>query len=130
MKRTGGRSDIIFVLTLLSVYFSSSDGSIDSFFMPSTPKSKYIFSDVDVEISFLNGNIDDIDNGFNSPNYLPREKSLEAVTPSFVPTFCSHSYEAVHPLVDASKSSSLHSPFLLSLSQLITPLLSLSLRSD
>ena len=37
-----GESD----LTLSSVDFSSSDGSIDSFVMPSTPKAKHIGGDV------------------------------------------------------------------------------------
>ena len=32
-------------LMLSSVELSSSDGSIDSFFMPSTPKAKHIFAD-------------------------------------------------------------------------------------
>ena len=41
-------------------------------------------------------------------------------------TFCSHLYEAVHPIIDASKSSSLLFPLLLSLSQLTITLLNLS----
>ena len=57
----------IFFLSLSSVDFSSSDGSIDSFFMPSTPKVKYIFTDIFVKLSFLNGSIDDIDSGIQLP---------------------------------------------------------------
>ena len=94
-------------LTLSSVDFSSSDGSIDSFFMPSTPKAKHVFTDVDVKLSSPNGSIDDINSEFNSSDFLPG-KSLNAAASSFVPTICSHSSEADHfpPLVDASKSSS------------------------
>ena len=97
-------------LTLSSMDFSSSDGSIDSFVMPSTPKAKHIFTDMDVKVSSPNGSIDD--SGFDNPDFLPPGKSLNAAASSFVPTFCSQSYEAVHfpPLVDASKSSSSPTP--------------------
>ena len=61
------KGEIIFFLSLSSVDFSSSDGSIDSFFMPSTPKAKYIFMDIFVKLSFLNGSIDDIDSGIQLP---------------------------------------------------------------
>ena len=97
-----GESD----LTLSSVDFSSSDGSIDSFVMPSTPKPKHIFTDFEVKVSSPNGSIDG--SGFDSSDFLPPGKSLNAAASSFVPTFYSQSYEAVHlpPLIDASKSSS------------------------
>ena len=93
-------------LTLSSMDFSSSDGSIDSFVMPSTPKAKHIFTDTEVKVSSPNSSIDD--NGFDNPDFLPPCKSLNAAASSFVPTFCSQSYEPVNfpPLVDASKSSS------------------------
>jgi hypothetical protein len=94
-------------LTLSSMDLSSSDGSIDSFPMPSTPKAKHIFTDIEVKVSSPNGsNIDD--SGFDNPDFFPLGKSLNAAASSFVPTFCSQSYEAVNfpPLVDASKSSS------------------------
>ena len=93
-------------LTLSSMDFSSSDGSIDSFVMPSTPKEKHIFTDIDVKVSSPNGSIDG--SGPDNPDFLPPGKSLNAAASSFVPTFCSQSYEAVHfpPLVNASKSSS------------------------
>ena len=93
-------------LTLSSMDFSSSDGSIDSFVMPSTPKAKHIFTDIEVKFSSPNDSIDD--SGFDNPDFLPSGKSLNAAASSFVPTFCSQSYEAVNfpPLVDAPKPSS------------------------
>ena len=93
-------------LTLSSMDFSSSDGSIDSFVMPSTPKAKHIFTDIEVKVSSPNDGIDD--SGFDNPDFLPPGKSLNAAASSFVPNFCSQSYEADNfpPLVDASKSSS------------------------
>ena len=93
-------------LTLSSMDFSSSDGSVDSFVMPSTPKAKHIFTDVEVKVSSPNGSIDS--SGFDSPDFLPPGKSLNAAASSFVPTFCPQSYDAVHfpPLVDAPKPSS------------------------
>ena len=93
-----GESD----LTLSGVDFSSSDGSIDSFVMPSTPKAKHIFTDVEVKISSPNDSIDD--SGFDNSYFLPPGKSLNAAASSFVPTFCSQSYEAVHfpPLAKSS----------------------------
>ena len=93
-------------LTLSSMDFSSSDGSIDSFVMPSTPKEKHIFTDIDVKVASPNGSIDG--SGSDNPDFLPPGKSLNAAASSFVPTFCSQSYEAVNfpPLADASKPSS------------------------
>ena len=92
--------------TFSSMDLSSSDCSIDSFIMPSTPKAKHIFTDVEVKLSSPNSSIDG--SGFDNPDFLPHGKSLNAAASSFVPTFCSQLYDAVHfpPLVDASKSSS------------------------
>ena len=93
-------------LTLSSTDLSSSDGSIDSFFLPSTPKAKHIFTDIEVKVSSPNGSIDD--SGFDNSDFLASGKSLNAAASSFVPTFCSQSYEPVNfpPLFDASKASS------------------------
>ena len=93
-------------LTLSSMDLSSSDGSIDSFIMPSTPKAKHMFTDIEVKVSSPNGSIDD--SGFDNPDFLPPGKSLNAAASSFVPTFCSQSNDAVNfpPLFDTSKSSS------------------------
>jgi hypothetical protein len=93
-------------LTLSSTDFSSSDGSIDSFVMPSTPKAKHIFTDVEVKSSSPHGSIDG--SGFDNPNFLSSGNSLNAAASSFVPTFYSQSNEdAIHfpPLFSASKSS-------------------------
>jgi hypothetical protein len=93
-------------LTLSSMDFSSSDGSTDSSVMPSTPKAKHIFTDVEVKVSSPFGSIDG--SGFDNPDFIPPGKSLNAAASSFVPTFSSQSYDAIHfpPLIDASKSSS------------------------
>ena len=94
-------------LTLSSTDFSSSDGSIDSFVMPSTPKAKHIFTDVQVKSSSPYGGIDG--SGFDNPNFLSSGNSLNAAASSFIPTFYSQLNEdAIHfpPLVSASKSSS------------------------
>lgn len=93
--------------TASSTDLSSSDGSIDSFVMPSTPKAKHVFP-VQVKSSSPNGSIDD--SGFEHLHLLSSGKSLNAAASSFVPTLCSQSNEdSVHfpPLVDnASKSFS------------------------
>ena len=136
-ERNGGRSDkgeILFenpntgtdnALTLSSVDFSR-NGWIDSFFMPSTPKAKRIFTDIDVKVSFLNGIIDDIDSGFNSSDFLPRGKSLNAAHPLWCLLSALIRTRRYILLVNASKTSSLHSPLLHSLSRPWTFLLSLS----
>ena len=95
-------------LTVSSTDLSSSEGSVDSFIMPSTPKAKHVFANVQVKSSSPNGSVDD--GGFDNSHFLSPGKSLNAAASSFVPTFCSQSNEdAVHfpPLVNiASKSSS------------------------
>ena len=87
---------------------SSSDGSIDSFVMPSTPKAKHSSIDVEVKVPSPNGSVHG--SGFDSPSTsLSPGKSLNAAATSFVPSFYSQSNdEAVHfpPSVDTSKSSS------------------------
>ncbi|KAF8806641.1 hypothetical protein BYT27DRAFT_7233987 [Phlegmacium glaucopus] len=89
-------------LTLSSMDLSSSDGSIDSFVMPSTPKAKHFLTDVEVKASSPNGSIDG--SGFENPTFLSPGKSLNAAASSF---------EAIPfpPLVDASKSFSPTLPF-------------------
>jgi len=94
-------------LSLSSVDLSSSDGSIDYFVMPSTPKAKHFFPDIEIKASSPSGSIDG--SGFGNLTFLSPGKSLNAAASSFVPTFCSQpNEEAIHfpPLVDASISPS------------------------
>ena len=93
------------LVTISSMDFSS-DGSIDSFVMPSTPKAKHIFTDIEVKSTSPDGSIDG--SSFDNPDFLSSGKSLNAAASSFVPTFYSQSNEEtlhIHPLVRASKSS-------------------------
>ena len=78
-------------LSLSNMDFSSSDGSIDSFITPSTPKAKHFFADVQVKSSSSNGSIDG--SGFDNPTLISPSKSLNAAASSFVPTFCPQSNE-------------------------------------
>ena len=98
-------------LTLSSMDLSSSDGSVDSFIMPSTPKAKHIFADVEVKASSPNSSIDG--SGYDNPTFLSPGKSLNAAASSFVPTFSQSNEEVVHSpfSVDASKLSSPPQPF-------------------
>ena len=97
-------------LTFSTVDLASSDGSVDSFVMPLTPKAKHFFTDLQVKASSPNSSLD---SAFDSSTLLSPGKRLNAAASSFVPTFCSHSNEeAVNfpPLVNPSKSFSPTSP--------------------
>ncbi|KAH9485678.1 hypothetical protein JR316_0002588 [Psilocybe cubensis] len=64
----------------------SSYGSIDSIPMPTTPKPKPYFSDVEIKTSSPSGSPDG--NRRHAPHLSPT-RSLSATASSFVPTFCS-----------------------------------------
>ncbi|PPQ88995.1 hypothetical protein CVT25_005096 [Psilocybe cyanescens] len=75
--------------TSISSYIDtgSSKGSIESIPMPSTPKPKSFFNDVEIKSSSPNGSLDG--SRSNALNLSP-SRSLSATASSFIPTFCSH----------------------------------------
>ncbi|KAF8161397.1 hypothetical protein B0H34DRAFT_700779 [Crassisporium funariophilum] len=93
--------------TLSSIDLNSSEGSVDSYAMPTTPKAKHSFANVEVKGSSPNGSINGIGNYSSHP--LSPGKALNASASSFVPNLTSQLYEEplqFPSLIDSSKSPS------------------------